>query len=127
MINTLKYINVKGVRWFTNIDYKQRHEPLILYRHYTPDDYPKYDNYDVIEVSKTADIPCDYDGVMGVPISFMDKFNPEQFEIIGMAEDNGKGFSGAASKWDGKNPHCIINGGRPKYKRIFIRRKNHEN
>ena len=123
----LKYINVKGVRWFTNIDYKQRHEPLILYRHYTPDDYPKYDNYDVIEVSKTADIPCDYDGVMGVPISFMDKFNPEQFEIIGMAEDNGKGFSGAASKWDGKNPHCIINGGRPKYKRIFIRRKNHEN
>lgn len=77
-----KYINVKGVRWFTNIDYEKRHENLILYKHYTPEEYPKYDNYDAINVNKTADIPCDYFGVMGVPISFLDKYNPEQFEIV---------------------------------------------
>lgn len=79
----IKYIRVKGVRWYTNIDYEERHEDLILYKHYTPAEYPKYDNYDAIEVSKTSDIPCDYDGVMGVPITFLDKYNPEQFEIIG--------------------------------------------
>lgn len=79
-----KYINVKGVRWFTNVDYKERHEKMILYKHYTPEEYPKYDNYDAIEVPKTGDIPCDYYGVMGVPITFMDKFNPEQFEIVGL-------------------------------------------
>ena len=72
-----KYINVKGVRWFTNVDYKERHEKLILYKHYTPELYPKYDNYNVIEVSKTADIPIDYAGVMGVPITFLGKHNPE--------------------------------------------------
>ena len=81
-----KFINVQGVRWFTNVDYAQRHENLILYKQYDPERYPKYDNYDAIEVSKTADIPCDYEGVMGVPISFMDKYNPDQFEIIGMAK-----------------------------------------
>lgn len=109
-------------RWFTNLDISKRHEPLDLYKEYTPEEYPKYDNYDVIEVSKVADIPMDYDGVMGVPITFMDKYCSEQFEIIGMAEDNGRGFSGDASKWDGINPHCIING-KAQYKRIFIRRK----
>lgn len=81
-----KYIRVKGVRWFTNLDYKERHDDLILYRNYSPDAYPHYDNYDAIEVSKTADIPMDFDGVMGVPITFLDKYNPEQFEIIGMAK-----------------------------------------
>ena len=78
-----KYIRVKGVRWFTNLDYKERHEELILYKRYNPDEYPKYDNYDAINVDKTKDIPCDYDGVMGVPITFLDKYCPEQFEIIG--------------------------------------------
>jgi len=82
----VKYIRVKGVRWFTNIDYAARHEDLILYREYAPEDYPKYDNYDAIEVSKTADIPCDYSEMMGVPITFLDKFNPDQFEIIGLAK-----------------------------------------
>ena len=80
----IKYIRVKGVRWFTNLDYPQRHEDLILYRTYNPEEYPTYDNYDAIEVSKTADIPCDYDGVMGVPITFLDRYNPEQFEIVGI-------------------------------------------
>ena len=78
-----KYIRVKGVRWFTNLDIKQRHEELILVKRYNPDDYPKYCNYDAIDVSKTMDIPCDYAGEMGVPITFMDKYNPDQFEIIG--------------------------------------------
>ncbi len=79
----VKYIRVKGVRWFTNLDYPQRHEDLILYKKYTLEEYPKYDNYDAINVNVTNDIPCDYEGVMGVPITFMDKYNPDQFEIVG--------------------------------------------
>ena len=82
-----KFIRVKGVRWYTNIEHKERHEEMILYRKYDPAVYPRYVNYDAIEVSKTADIPCDYDGVMGVPITFMDKYNPDQFEIVGMSLD----------------------------------------
>lgn len=83
-----KFIRVKGVRWFTNLDYLQRHEELILYKTYNIEEYPKYDNYDAINVNKTADIPCDYDGAMGVPITFLDKYNPEQFEIIGLGISN---------------------------------------
>lgn len=82
-----KFIRVKGARWYTNIEHKERHEEMILYRKYDPAVYPKYVNYDAIEVSKTADIPCDYDGVMGEPITFMDKYNPDQFEIVGMSLD----------------------------------------
>ena len=70
--------------WFTNFDHKKRHEDLILYKKYSPDEYPKYDNYDAINVDKTAHIPVDYAGEMGVPITFLDKHNPEQFEIVGM-------------------------------------------
>jgi hypothetical protein len=80
-----KFIRVKGVRWFTNLDYKERHENLILYKNYTPEEYPTYANYDAIEVNKTSDIPCDYEGKMGVPITFLDKYNPDQFEIIGFS------------------------------------------
>lgn len=115
-------IRVSGVNWFTNLEHNKRHEELILYKKYNPEEYPKYNNYEVINVNKTADIPCDYDGVMGVPITFLDKYCPEQFELIGMAEDNGKGYSGKESMWDGKNPHCIVNG-ENKYKRIFIRKR----
>ena len=82
---------VQGLcRWFTNLDIKKRHEKLILWKHYTPEEYPKYDNYDAINVDKVSEIPCDYDGVMGVPITFLDKYNPEQFEIIelGNSRDN---------------------------------------
>lgn len=111
--------NMKGLtRWFTNIEHSIRNQPLDLYKKYNPNDYPKYDNYDAINVNKTSDIPMDYDGVMGVPITFLDKYCPTQFEIVGMAEDNGKGQSGKAN-WDGLNPHCVING-ENKYKRIFI-------
>ena len=85
--NGKKFIRVKGVRWFTNLDYKERHENLPLYKRYAPIEYQKYENYDAIEVGKTADIPMDYEGLMGVPITFMDKYNPEQFEIMGMCEN----------------------------------------
>lgn len=79
-----KYIRVKGVRWYTNLDFNERREDLILYKKYNEEEYPKYDNYDAINVDKTRDIPMDYKGLMGVPITFMDKYNPEQFEIIGI-------------------------------------------
>jgi hypothetical protein len=69
--------------WFTNLDHKKRHEKLILRKNYSPEEYPTYDNYDAIEVSKIADLPIDYDGVMGVPITYLDKHNPDQFEILG--------------------------------------------
>lgn len=104
-----KFIRVKGVRWFTNLDHKKRHEDLILYRTYTPEEYPTYDNYDAINVDKTADIPADYDGVMGVPITFLDKYNPAQFEIVKFRKGN-----------DDKD--LSINGKCP-YFRILIKRK----
>lgn len=78
-----KWRSLGNICWFTNLDIKKRHEDIILYKHYTPEEYPIYANYNAIEVSKTVDIPCDYDGLMGVPITFMDKYNPEQFEIVG--------------------------------------------
>jgi hypothetical protein len=92
--NGVKYIRVKGVRWFTNIDFEERHESITLYKHYTTEEYPHYDNFDAIEVSKTSEIPCDYDYAMGVPITFLDKYNPEQFEIMGIT----KTWFGGASK-----------------------------
>ncbi len=79
-------IRVSGVNWFTNLEIKKRQEELILYKHYTPEEYPTYDNYDAIEVSKTELIPYDYDGLMGVPITFMDKYNPNQFEIVALTD-----------------------------------------
>ena len=129
-----KYIRVKGVRWFTNLDYDERHEELPLYRTYNPEEYPHYDNYDAIEVSKTADIPCDYDGVMGVPITYIDKYNPDQFEIIGMAK-RGAGDPALKSKVYTKEDYpnysdlnatpVIITNGIPKntYPRLLIKRK----
>jgi len=81
-------IRISGVMWFTNLDLKKRHEELILIRHYISENYPKYDNYNAININKTADIPCDYEGAMGVPITFMDKYNPEQFEILGLLQSS---------------------------------------
>jgi len=80
----IKYIRVKGVRWFTNLDYKERHEMLTLYKEYTPIDFPHYENFDAINVDSTSEIPFDWDGAMGVPITFLDKYNPDQFEIIAL-------------------------------------------
>lgn len=104
-----KYIRVKGVRWFTNMDYIERHTNLELWKKYTPEEYPKYDNYDAIEVSITANIPEDYFKMMGVPITFLDKYNPEQFEIIRFR----KGDDEQDLRINGKCP----------YFRIIIRRK----
>ena len=73
-----------NIGWFTNLDIEKRHEKLILWKKYTPEEYPKYDNYDAINVDKVSEIPCDYDGVMGVPITFLDSFSPDQFEILGL-------------------------------------------
>ena len=107
-----KWRSMGNIAWFTNLDHTKRHEPLILYRNYTPEDYPRYDNYDAINVDKTSDIPMDYDGVMGVPITFLDKYCPEQFEIVGneyiLNIPKGRGY---------------INGKR-QYSRIFIRKKH---
>ena len=125
--NGRKFIRVKGVRWWTNLDYPQRHEKLPLYKKYSAAEFPKYVNYDAIEVAKTADIPYDYDGVMGVPITFMDKHNPEQFEIIGQSLTHANmdvikarlGKAGGGSRFyvekDGKLVRL--------YDRILIRRK----
>lgn len=83
-----KFIRIKGVRWFTNMEYAERHEDIILYKKYNPEEYPKYENFDAINVDKTREIPMDYDGIMGVPITFMDRYNPDQFEIIGLGISN---------------------------------------
>lgn len=128
-----KYIRVKGVRWFTNLDYKERHEDLILYKTYSTAGYPKYDNYDAIEVSKTADIPCDYYGNIGVPITFLDKYNPNQFEILGIT-DRGNEWGLKTKEYtleDVENPGdlnrravlIIGNMHKPTYARLLIKRK----
>lgn len=79
-----KFIRVKGVRWFTNLDYKERHDDLILYKTYNEIEYPKFENYNAINVDVTKDVPIDYAGEIGVPITFMDKYNPDQFDIIAL-------------------------------------------
>ena len=80
--NGHKVIRVSSICWFTNLEHTKRYEDIILYKKYTTEEYPKYDNYDAINVNKVSEIPCDYDGVMGVPITFLDKYNPNQFEIV---------------------------------------------
>lgn len=103
-----KFIRVKGVRWFTNVDIPTRHTPMDLYMRYHSNEehFPKYDNYDAINVDKTCEIPEDYDGVMGVPITFLDKYCPEQFEIIDI------------------NPHffCLVSQGIKKPKQLTLKK-----
>lgn len=117
-----RYIRVKGVRWFTNLDFPQRHEELTLYKKYSPEEYPHYDNYDAINVDKVADIPRNYDGVMGVPITYLDKHNPDQFEIL---DANDFIIRDQAPK----KPHGLIKDkdgyvmGRIVYARILIRKR----
>ena len=108
------YWRVNGVRWFTNLDTQKRHENILLYKTYNEKDYPKYDHYDAININKVAEIPCDYDGIMGVPISFLDKYNPDQFEIVGEANN------GSDNIYDYIKP--IVNG-KNMYTRILIKRK----
>ena len=114
-------IRVSGVMWFTNIDIQKRHENLILYKKYSAEEYPKYDNYPAINVDKTVDIPIDYDGLMGVPITFFDKYNPSQFEII-----DGIGrysiLDNENTRKDGKYLSMI--NGVAKYFRIIIKKRS---
>lgn len=118
-------VRVSGVVWYTNLDHNKRHSEIILVQRYhgNEDAYPHYDNYDAIEVSKTKDIPLDYEGIMGVPITFLTKYNPDQFEIIGATESEGKGFS--CGLWDPESgvAQAMIDGKRV-YKRLFIRNRN---
>ena len=112
-------IRVSGVVWYTNLDHKKRHEELILVKRYrgNEDEYPRYDNYDAIEVSRTQDIPMDYAGVMGVPITFLTKYNPEQFELLGSnrgIDQDPNGIYGKGSYLNGKET----------FKRLFIRNRN---
>ena len=118
-------IRVSGVMWFTNLDISKRHEQLALYKRYTPGDFPGYDNYNAINVDKTSDIPYDYDGVMGVPITFLDKYNPEDFIILGATESEGKGFSNGLWDADSGVAQPMING-KKLYKRIFICRNGQQ-
>lgn len=135
-------IRVSGVTWFTNLDISKRHEDIILYKHYSPELYPKYDNYDAINIDKTSDIPVDYDGVMGVPITFLDKYNPEQFEIVEFRKGkdgrdlvySGIGGGENTTIFQDTYPSMSIGGlmnnpkdtkvcGKSRYARILIRRK----
>ncbi len=110
-----KWRSLGNACWFTNLDYEERHEDLILYKKYSPEDYPKYDNYNAINVDKTKDIPCDYEGAMGVPITFLDKYNPEQFEIIGIDRPLVQELTGKISRFKIQNKEI--------YARIIIKNK----
>lgn len=115
-----KWRSMGNICWYTNLDIAKRHEELILYKTYSPEEFQKFDNYDAINVDKTSDIPLDYNGAMGVPITFFDKYNPEQFEII-----DGIGrysiLRNEETKAEGKYLSMI--NGKAKYFRIIIKRK----
>ena len=123
--NGKKFIRVKGVRWFTNLDHNKRHEELYLSERYDSNSYPKYDNYDAINVDETKNIPKDWEGAMGVPISFLDKYNPDQFEIL---DCNDIRLSHSVPLKE----HGLIKDkdsaicGKPKYVRILVRNKSPE-
>ena len=117
-------VKFRNCHWYTNLDHSKRHEELDLVCHYSIDEYPSYDNYNAIEVSKTSDIPCDYLGAMGVPITFLDKYNPEQFEILGATEnETTENVKGLRIPGYAKYDRPYIKGIR-KYSRILIRNKH---
>jgi len=125
IVNGIKYFSMGRILWFTNLDTTKRHEELTLYKKYNPKEYPKYKNYDAIEVSKVADIPMDYDGVMGVPLTFIDKYNPEQFEVIGQTHSGDKSPEVEKLRKDPMHRHRGILHGTNKelYARILIKNK----
>lgn len=124
-------IRVSGVTWMTNLEIPKRNEELDLVCHYSPEEYPKYDNYDAVNICKTIDIPYDYDGYMGVPITFLDKYNPNQFEIIWQACGNTRASApSSVLKELQYKPHpedrggCGVVNGKRQYARVIIRNKN---
>lgn len=127
-----KWRSMGNACWYTNLDHEKRHERIILYKQYTPDEYPHYDNYDAIEVCHVSEIPEYFDGIMGVPITFLDKYNPDQFEILGLTQRNDDPFKKKKySKEEYENANdlnaraVIIKNGKPKtmYARILIKHK----
>lgn len=110
--------------WYTNLPTTKQEEELVLYKKYTSDEYPKYDNYDAIDVNKVTDIPMDYDGIIGVPITFLDKYNPKQFEIVGMVSSAGYNKEIVGIDFLGeKDARPLING-KNIYARILIKKKS---
>ena len=122
-------VKFRNCTWFTNLDIKKRHEELDLYKKYNPQEFPKYDNYDAIDISYITDIPCDYYGVMGVPITFLDKYNPEQFELIGLGTGNLAKEIGITKNYRGRTDLAITKNGKSNcpYNRILIKRIKNEN
>ena len=120
-----KFFSLGTIVWITNLDNKKRHENLILYKNYTPEEYPKYKNYDAINVDKVSDIPMDYKGVMGVPLTFLGKYNPKQFKIIGQTHSGDKSPEVEALRKDPEHRHRGIVEGedKEKYVRILIKNK----
>jgi hypothetical protein len=114
-----------NVGWLTNLDTTKRHELMTLYEKYSPEDYPRYDNYDAIDVGKTAKIPKDYYGDMGVPDTFLDKYNPDQFELVGIPTGNSGKEIGVTKNYRGRTDISVTRNGRTScpYSRIIIRRK----
>lgn len=131
-----KFIRVKGVRWWTNMEYVERYTDLDLWRSYDPELHPTCDNYDAIDITLTTDIPDDYYGLMCVPVSFLDKYNPQQFEILDMTDRDSKYKTKVYTKEDAKNysdlnrrsvivlPNGTLKGG---FAKLIIRRKQHGN
>jgi len=113
-------VKFRNVCWFTNLEIAKRREEIVLFRTYDPEGYRTYDNYIAINVDRVDEIPSDYTGVMGVPITFLDKHNPDQFEIIGLLAGNIKGLAGIPSATDKDGPYIE---GKLKYGRILIRRR----
>lgn len=118
-----KWRRMGNICWYTNIDIQKRHEDLTLFRTYNSIEYPVYDNYNAIEVSRTADIPCDYYGVMGVPLTFMNSYNPDQFEIIGQTHSGDTSPEVESLRTDSRYRHGGRINGKEKFARILIRRK----
>lgn len=118
-----KWRSLGNACWFTNLDISKRHEDLILFKAYNPADYPTYANYDGIEVGKTVDIPMDYDGPMGVPITFLNKYNPDQFEILGNSRELGAPMASIAKKgaYQQGGPRFYLPNGDGTYRRLYDR------
>lgn len=118
-----KYSKMGNTGWYTNLDIAKRHEPLTLYKKYSPEEYPKYYNYDAIEISKVSDIPIDYYGAMGVPVTFLDKYNLEQFEIIGSSRELGRPMTEIAEKgtYVQGGPRFYLSNGNRTYRRLYDR------
>jgi hypothetical protein len=116
-----KWRSLGNSLWFTNMDHDKRHKPLVLTATYSPTRYATYDNYNAIEVSRTKDIPSDYYGIIGVPVTYLDKYCPEQFEIVGASDNGAVGEEHKMPHFKAHNEPYVA--GHKVYKRIFIKRK----